>query len=221
MLRLGVAAAVEHAPVLRNLDDVRTVVDIGANSGQFALVARECFLDARILSFEPLPGPAEKFKCVFASDPQISLHQVAIGPWTGEAPIHVSRRADSSSLLPITALQDRLFPGTAEEGTELVRVGRLADFLTEDDITPPALLKLDVQGFELQALQACEDLLGRFKWVYVECSFAELYAGQAFADEVITWLREREFRLIGVYNTSCDNDGQAVQADFLFSKPVV
>lgn len=206
--------------MLRNLADVRTVVDIGANSGQFALVARECFPDARILSFEPLPGPAEKFKCVFASDPQVTLHQAAIGPRTGEAPIHVSRRDDSSSLLPITALQDRLFPGTAEEGTKLVRVGRLDDFFSEDDIALPALLKLDVQGFELQALQGCEDLLGQFAWVYVECSFYELYAGQAYADTVIAWLREREFQLDGVYNMSRDVVGRAIQGDFLFRRSV-
>lgn len=215
-LRIGVAAAVEHARVLRNLGDVRTVADLGANRGQFALVARHCFPEARILSFEPLLGPAEKFKRVFASDPQVALHQAAIGPQAGETKIHISRRDDSSSLLPIMAMQDRLFPGTAEVGTELVRVGRLADFLSEVDLASPALLKLDVQGFELQALQGCEDLLDRFAWVYAECSFAELYAGQAFADAVITWLHERGFRMASVYNTSYDENGQAIQADFLF-----
>lgn len=206
--------------MLRNLDDMRTVVDIGANSGQFALVARECFPDSRIVSFEPLPGPAEKFRRVFASDPQVALHQAAIGPRTEEVPIHVSRRSDSSSLLPITALQNRLFPGTAEEGTKLISVGRLGDFLTKDDVASPALLKLDVQGFELQALQGCEDLLNPFKWVYVECSFAELYVGQAFADAVIAWLRDRGFRLVGVYNVSYDGSGQAIQSDFLFEHAV-
>jgi tRNA1(Val) A37 N6-methylase TrmN6 len=48
----------EHARVLRTLGEVRAVVDIGANRGQFALAARHCFADARILSFEPLAGPA-------------------------------------------------------------------------------------------------------------------------------------------------------------------
>lgn len=219
-LRVGVAAAVEHTSVLRNLGNVRTVADIGANSGQFALVAKECFPNARLFAFEPLSDPVGKFERVFAGDPQVVLHKAAIGPQAGEANIYVSRRDDSSSLLPITALQDRLFPGTAEEGTKLVRVGRLEDFLSEDDIEPPALLKLDVQGFELQALQGCEDLLHRFAWVYVECSFYELYAGQAYADTVIAWLREREFQLAGVYNMSRDVVGRAIQGDFLFRRSV-
>lgn len=106
--------------------------------------------------------------------------------------------------------------GTAEIGTQPVRVARLADRLSEEDIEPRALLKLDVQGFELEALAGCEDLLDRFDWIYAECSFVELYAGQAFADEVISWLRERGFALRGVYNMTYDDSGQAIQADFLF-----
>jgi hypothetical protein len=56
LLRHRVAAGVEHAGVLRNLGPVRTVVDIGANRGQFALAARQCFPAARIVSCEPLPA---------------------------------------------------------------------------------------------------------------------------------------------------------------------
>jgi len=215
-LRLGVVAGVEHQLVLRTLGDIRTVLDVGANRGQFALAARRCFPDARIVSFEPLPGPAGIFGRVFSRDPGVILHRAAIGPEADETVIHVSARDDSSSLLPITAVQDRLFPGTGEVGTQTVRVGRLGDFVTGDDIVPPALLKLDVQGFELEALKGCEELLHRFGWVYAECSFVELYEGQALADEVIAWLREHGFLLGGVYHMAYDAQGKAIQADFLF-----
>ena len=215
--RHRVAAGVEHAAVLRQLDGCRTVVDIGANRGQFALVARHCFPAAAIVSFEPLPGPAAVYRAVFAGDDRARLVEAAIGSEPGEATIHLSARDDSSSLLPITARQNALFPGTAEAGTASIRVTRLADAVPATDLAAPALLKLDVQGFELQALAGCEDLLARFAWVYVECSFVELYAGQAFADAVIAWLRERGFVLQGVYNMAYDGEGRAVQADFLFA----
>ena len=215
--RHGVAAGVEHAGVLRNLGPVQTVVDIGANRGQFALAARQCFADARIVSFEPLAGPAALWRAVLAGDVRATLVEAAVGPQAGEAQIHVSARDDSSSLLPITARQNALFPGTAEAGTATIRVARLADEVPAADIAAPALLKLDVQGFELQALAGCEEVLERFAWVYVECSFQELYAGQSFADEVIAWLRERGLRLVGVYHMAYDGEGRAVQADFLFA----
>ena len=218
LLRHRVAAGVEHAGVLRNLGPVRTVVDIGANRGQFAATARHCFPDARIVSFEPLAGPAALWRKVFAGDGRATLIEAAVGPQAGEAQIHLSARDDSSSLLPITERQNALFPGTAEAGTAPIRVVRLAEVLPASKVEAPALLKLDVQGFELQALAGCEDVLPRFDWVYVECSFMELYAGQSLADEVIAWLRERGLRLAGVYHMAYDDRGRAVQADFLFGR---
>ena len=207
----------EHTRVLSGLD-CSTIVDIGANRGQFALVARRCLPQARILSFEPLPAAAEKFRAVFAGDDRVTLHEVAIGPVPGNATIHISRRDDSSSLLPITSAQVALFPGTTEVATAIVRVAPLREFIPAAKIEAPALLKVDVQGFELEALRGCEDLLDRFACVYAECSFVELYGGQALADEVIAWLRERGLRLRGVHNMDYDRDGRAIQADFLFAR---
>jgi FkbM family methyltransferase len=217
LFRHRVAAGVEHARVLSGLD-CRTVVDIGANRGQFAMVARRCMPQARVISFEPLPTAAAKFRAVFTGDDRVTFHEVAIGPATGNATLHVSKRDDSSSLLPITATQVALFPGTAEADTANVRIAPLREFVTASDIRPPAFLKLDVQGFEMEALRGCEDLLDRFACVYAECSFVELYAGQALADEVIGWLRERGFKLRGVHNMDYDRGGRAIQADFLFGR---
>ncbi len=217
LFRHRVAAAAEHASVLRGIPSLRTIVDVGANRGQFALAARHYFPESRIVAFEPLARPAATWRSVFAGDVRASLVDSALGPMAGDAVIHVAGRDDSSSLLPITAAQDELFPGTAQVGTETVKVARLVDHLPLAEIEAPALLKIDVQGFELQALAGCENALDRFDWAYVECSFIELYAGQAFADEVIAWLRDRGFRLCGIHHMTYDA-GRAVQGDFLFAR---
>ena len=213
----NVAAGVEHMPLLESLRGCVTVVDLGANRGQFALVARYVLPEARVIAFEPLERPADKCRLVFRDDPMVYVHQSAIGPVSCKAEIHVSGRDDSSSLLPITSRQNELFPGTAEAGLESISVFRLGDLLGGSDLLAPALLKIDVQGFELSALEGCEDLLGYFRWIYVECSFVELYAGQALASEVIDWLRKRGFGLMGVHNVAYDKSGRSIQADFLFS----
>jgi FkbM family methyltransferase len=218
LLRWGVAAGMEHARVLANIGEIRTVVDVGANRGQFALAARHCFPESVIISFEPLSGPAKTYASVFRLDGRASLRQVAIGPRSGEALIHVSRRDDASSLLPISEEQERVFPGTRGIGTATIAVATLGEHVGTSDLHGPALLKLDVQGFELDALRGCESLLDRFDWVYVECSFRELYEGQALADEVMAWLRERAFSLRGLYNATYDRRGCVVQADFLFGR---
>lgn len=218
LLRYGVAAAVEHAPVLRRLAELRTVVDIGANRGQFALAVRHYFPDARIFSFEPLPAPARVYRAVFEGDERSWLVPYALGSAAGDAVIHVSSRDDSSSLLPITNVQNEIFPGTCEAGITTVKVARLTEQVGPESIEMPALLKLDVQGFELQALKGCEDVIERFRWVYAECSFIELYSGQALAHEVIAWLRERGFVFIGSCNVVYGRDGFVVQTDCLFER---
>lgn len=215
LLRFRVAASAEHLDALGGLDCM-TVVDVGANKGQFSLLAYSLFPRACIIAFEPLPEPAVRFRRVFRDDANVRLHEMAIGSMTGQATIHVSARDDSSSLLAIGKMQCGIFPGTQETGIKAVAVRRLEDVLRPDEIAAPALLKLDVQGYELEALRGCELLLSNFTWVYCECSFLSLYQGQALADEVITWLRQHGFHLTGVYNVAYARDGKAVQADFLF-----
>lgn len=211
-----VAAGVEHEKLLLSLQ-CNCVVDVGANRGQFALVARHCMPEATIHSFEPLSVPAQVFRRTFAGDSKVKLHPYAVGSETGDMPINVSGRDDSSSLLPISDQQNKLFPGTALKGEEIIQVKPLSAELREDEILSPALLKLDVQGFELQALIGCNDLLSRFTYIYIECSFVELYKGQALADEVIRYLQERGYSLWGVYNPTYDGNGRAIQADCLFA----
>ena len=211
-----VLVGAEHRRVFS--ESPATVFDIGANRGQFALAVRRWAFKARVIAFEPLAEAADTFRRVFQGDSAVTLHQAAIGPQAGEATIHVAAAEDSSSLLPITTLQDRLFPGTSEIRTEIVKVGRLSDFVAPNEIVSPAMLKLDVQGYELEALRGCEELLKRFSYVYAECSFMELYSGQKLVNDVIEWLQKRGWFLSGIYNMLYDSKGKSVQADFLFHK---
>lgn len=214
----GAAAGVEQKSVLKTLGEIRHVVDIGANRGQFALVCRKLFHQVRIDSFEPLEGPAEIFRKVFSKDTHTTLHQYAIGPREEKAIIHISKRDDSSSLLPISKLQSTLFPNTEETETQTIQVCPLDKMISKSDINSPALLKLDVQGYELAALAGCKSLLPSFEHIYVECSFVELYEGQALAHQVIDFLHQEQFVLIGIYNMYYDQNGKAIQADFLFKQ---
>ncbi len=214
---MGAVAAVEHGPVLRSLR-CKTVVDIGANRGQFALVAHHCFPEAAIFSFEPLPGPAQIFRRVLGNESLVILQQRAIGPQSLNCEMHVSNRDDSSSLLPIGLLHAQIFPGTAECRQQLVRVEPLDSILSATDIRPCALLKIDVEGYEIEVLKGCGELLDLFAHVYLEASFVELNQGQPLADEVIEYLKCRGFQLRGVFNMSYDKCGYSVQADFLFTR---
>jgi FkbM family methyltransferase len=213
-LTSGVLAGTEHEHVLRGLV-VDGVIDVGANRGQFSLVASELFPGCPIVAIEPLPGPAALFRKVLAG--RAVLHECAVGRSDGEVEIFETSDDDSSSLLEPGAAQLRLSAGSAVVAKRHVKV-RTLDDVTSDLGSTNLLLKLDVQGFELEALAGATRLLQtQVRYVYVEASLTELYVGQSLAHEVIRFLDTHEFNLITIANPTV-SDGKILQADFLFER---
>ncbi len=211
---LGVFPTLESRALLRSLD-LAEIYDVGANRGQFSLLARTLFPRVRIHAFEPGEGAADTFERLFFDDPLVRLSRVALAEAGGRRPFHRSRADDNSSLLPITRRQERYAPHTGLEAMDEVTVERLDRMVTAEAITGPALLKLDVQGGELAVLRGAEGVLDRFAYVLVEVSFEPFYGGQPLAGEVVAALAGYGFTLAGIGQT-CRDHGRCVQADLLF-----
>jgi FkbM family methyltransferase len=197
--------------------DCDLILDVGGNRGQFSLICQLVKPTVHILAFEPLPNEANVFRQVHAGNAAIQLNQVALGEMAGEAEIHVSQRADSSSLLPIGGKQTDLFPESKEVGTLKIPVKRLDDFQSDWEKYSRILLKIDVQGFELSVLRGATEALTHCAYVYVECSETELYVGQALYPEVESFLKTQGFELKKRLNEQIV-DGQLVQSDCLFGR---
>lgn len=215
-VRTGVAAAVEH----RNVPfghDFATVIDVGAHHGQFALLALELFPRSSILCVEPLPDALERLRTTVEADGRVTILAAAAAATSGHRKLHVSRKTDSSSLLPILKSYVDAFPGTEEASTLAVETETL-DRLVGERIRRPCLLKVDTQGGELEVLAGAEAVLTQVDTAYVECSFVEFYRGQALADEVIAAFLGRGLRLDGVYSVVRDAAGRCLQADLLFRR---
>lgn len=210
----GVIAGVEHKSILRTLS-LDYVVDVGANRGQFALIVRKVFPSAKIISFEPLNEAADAFQRIFSDDQDVELYPFALGKEKKTSIIHVTKDDDSSSLLPVSKKQTSIFPMAVEIETREVVILPLSDII-KSQIPAASLLKMDVQGFELDVLKGCEGVLQKFRYLYIECSFIELYEGQPLVSDIIAWLDGRGFHIQGIHNVYYQKDGTAVQADFLF-----
>ena len=103
-------------------------------------------------------------------------------------------------------------------GLTVVPVARLDSLLSAAEIAEPALLKVDVQGHEYEALEGCSGILPAFRQVAVEASFVELYEGQRLAGEVTALLENAGFSLAGVFDVKQASSGQCLQADLLFAR---
>jgi FkbM family methyltransferase len=204
--RYGVVPSLEHRELPRT--PYATVVDVGAHTGQFSLLARKFYPEATIHAFEPLPEAAAKFREVFGDDPLVRLHEVAIAPATGEATLYLDSAWDGGSLLRGAWKSDREIP---------VHTAQLEDVVSADEIRSPALLKLDVQGYELDALVGCSSLLDRFDDVVVELMLREDRVGQPLAADVVTLLRDRGFQLVGIDSIG-RREGSIVRFDGIFSR---
>jgi inhibitor of KinA sporulation pathway (predicted exonuclease) len=108
------------------------------------------------------------------------------------------------------------FPGTQEVSTQTVAVQRLDDVIQASDLSAKVLMKIDVQGFELEVLKGATQTLTHVRWVYLEASFVELYEGQPLAAELVEFLRHAGFDFTGVHHISLSSTGECLQADLLF-----
>ncbi|MEM7210438.1 MAG: FkbM family methyltransferase [Pseudomonadota bacterium] len=159
------------------------VIDIGANTGQFAQRLRATGYKGKILSVEPLPDEHAHLTTVSARDPAWTIApRTAIGAESGEITIH--RYADSSlssALRPANAAKE--FGESAEITTPLTSLDALvADHVPEG---APMFIKIDVQGLEMQVIAGGASVLDRCAGVSVELALRRIYQDEPGYLEVL------------------------------------
>jgi FkbM family methyltransferase len=216
-LRLGVAATNEHDDVPLGDSDFRTVIDVGAHHGQFALFAARRYPAARLYCLEPYEASRARLERLRRLLPQLEILPFAAAEDESTRQLHLSRKTDSSSLLPILESYTAAFPGTEEAALVPVQTRTLDHLRSDLQLERPVLLKIDVQGTELSVLRGAAETLRSVDSIFVECSFVEFYRGQPLAGDVVAHLNDR-FVLAGAFSVVRDRRGEALQADLLFRR---
>lgn len=159
----------------------KTVFDVGAFQGDFARACHAAWPEAHVHCFEPLlPNPDETPAA--SSEAFVgwaSWHEAAVGANPGTVTINSCEFIPSSSMLRMTDLHKQAFPYTRRHNSRMVYMVTLdeyADLLVADDARP-ALLKIDVQGYEREVLRGAQQLLDWISAVVLEVSWRELYVG--------------------------------------------
>lgn len=198
---------------------VRTVLDVGANTGQYGAELRNAGFAGDIISFEPLDDAYGELLRTSAGDGRWRCRQLALSDHIGKGTINVAGNSASSSLLVMATAHDEAMPEARIVGVQDVSLCRL-DALDElRDVPDPLMVKLDVQGHEGSALDGADGILDRVALLEVELSVRELYEGAPLMLEVLTSMAKRGFDLVALEPGFYDRrDGQFLQFDGLFRR---
>jgi FkbM family methyltransferase len=174
---------------------LRTVLDVGANEGQFARTALLAFPAARIICFEPLPSlQAILGRLAADSLGRVVVESCALGDRDGTIEFHVSSFSPSSSVLPLDRPDPVLAAQIRQASTVNVPIQRLRDWASSRSNERPLLIKLDVQGYEANVLRGAGDFLTQADVVIAETTFAPIYQGQATLGELCAILEPHGLR---------------------------
>jgi FkbM family methyltransferase len=188
--------AVLDRPWFKDLG-IRTVLDIGANSGQFAATITAALPDAQVVSFEPIPQCFATLTRRMSYSKNFAAHRVALGDSCGTIDFHMNAFTPSSSCLPMAQSHVNAFPNTRDTQTIEVPIDRLDAVADRLGIVPRVLVKIDVQGYEGPVLSGGERTIREAAAVIIETSFTTLYEGQLLFDPVYRLLTEWGFRYVG------------------------
>ncbi len=186
-----------------------SIVDVGACSGEWTRDALRIWPTASVVMFEPRGAERLGLERMAAEDPRISVRIALLGAERGYTNFYVTEGGigtGSSVFAELTSV-------TRKKHT--IPMYRLDDELG-DAAHKVGLLKLDVQGYELEVLKGGPNTLAACEVVVIEIALLPYNAGAPLADDVIAYMRERDFALFDVAQLWRDRLGRVFHMDAVF-----
>jgi FkbM family methyltransferase len=180
----------------------KLAVDIGAYRGEWTRMFKSLYSDCRVLMVEAQDRMAPHLGDVCASLSGVEYRIALLG------------RADEHTTEFFEMLSgSSVFPENSAAPRRKMKTISL-DTLLED--TAPDLLKLDVQGYELEVLMGASRTLRHCEVALLETSLIPVNRGAPLAAEVISFMDTSGFRLVDFCSQIRLQDGALWQTDLLF-----
>ena len=206
-----------HLMQLFDRYSIDSVLDIGANRGQFGLMLRKNGYRGRIVSFEPVPEAHAELQEVAASNPPWDTERLALGSEPGEQALNVTASTSVSSFLVPTQDYQRRYAGGVVSRLEVVEVARL-DSIFNTIVSPSSqvFLKVDTQGYDMKVLDGSAGALHRLVGIQMELSVQPIYEGMTDYVEALSRLRQLGFSLTGSFPVERDAGLRIEEFDGVF-----
>ena len=177
-----------------NCYGINLVLDIGANTGQYAKGLRKHGYQGKIVSFEPLSPAYQQLVVSASGDSLWETAHFALGGQEAKAIMHVAGNSASSSLLDVLPALLEAEPQITYVDEEIVPVKRL-DSVFYDYCAPSdrIFLKIDTQGYEQHVLDGSLDVLPHILGFELEMSLVPIYDGESLIEDLISFSRSHGF----------------------------
>lgn len=149
-----------------------TFLDVGGNKGDYSALLNQAFPQAKIYTFEPNPNTFEVLKKRLEG--KVELVNKGVGNKNGELELYF----DQSDKTSVQATSDpeilKVIAGSEQLQSETIAVTTLDDFCKSNQLMEIDLLKIDTEGFELEALEGAKELLGNNAISIIQFEFNEV-----------------------------------------------
>jgi FkbM family methyltransferase len=178
--------------------DLLVAFDVGANVGQTAYGLVRYLPNAQIFCVEPVCATMQQLKARYSRYPNIRLVQLAFGSKREIRSLHIHKDSGRNTLVEELPSEADL---TGE--TEAVTVETIDNFCCDHRIDRIDILKMDVQGWELEALLGAKQMLSRnaIRFVIAEVGFRRSETDMQHFAELNDFIQANRFDFCGFYDT--------------------
>jgi FkbM family methyltransferase len=186
------------------------ILDVGASDGRWTRSCLQVFPAARYICIEPLTENEPGLRALCSRSPNVAYRLCSVGAQMGQMTLNV----DGAGSSVLRGHWDNPYGEQRQ-----VMMETLDHLLDEGWLLPPCLVKLDVQGYELEVLKGAERVLPIVEAVIVETSFFSFQSGMPVFHQIVEFMEERDlvcYDVLGLFPRPLD--GALAQAHWLFVK---
>ncbi len=190
------------------------VLDVGANRGDWTRMLLKLYPEARYLLLEPQHEMKAQLDALVARHPNVTWAPLAAGARPDRLALTIWDDLNGSSLLP--RQQQELVDSGRQRFVEVVPIDSV---LSEWRFPVPDLVKLDIQGFELEALKGADGLFGRTEIFVLETALHRFLEGAPILSDIVAFMGERGYEVYDVVDyLRRPRDGALGQLDLAFAR---
>lgn len=195
--------------------EAKWILDIGANVGDVAVAALNSYKESKVICFEPVNMTYDALKDRLSPfGDRVQLHRVALSDTTGIGEINITTFHGANSIAPQASFHKECNPHVQEVGKEHIELVRLDDYCVSFPCERIDVMKIDVEGHELDVLKGgIQFISSRVDFIVIEISLMrdQSWENQAIF-EIFALLKSAGFRLFNVLDVHRTSDGSALLA---------